>query len=58
VAGAIPQQDYLGKLGAVGFSGAEIVYRDERAESDASCGCESQADYAVESVRIKARKPV
>ena len=56
-AGAIPEQDYLGKLGTAGFSGAEIVHRDDNPEPDANCGCESQADYAVESVRIEALKP-
>jgi arsenite methyltransferase len=56
VAGAIPEQDYLSKLRAVGFSDVEIVYRDGRAE--AGCGDSAEMpDYAVDSVRIKARKP-
>jgi SAM-dependent methyltransferase len=58
VAGAIPERDYLSKLRAVGFSDAEIVYRDDKTEPGAGCGGESQADYAVDNVRIKARKPV
>jgi arsenite methyltransferase len=74
VAGAIPERDYLDKLRAVGFSDAEIVYRDDKTEPGAcgACGgqdaetCVSQtasdapaeiSDYAVDSVRIKARKP-
>lgn len=74
VAGAIPEQDYLHGLRAVGFSDVEIVYRDDKAETVVCGVCGAQAatirisqiaddapaeisDYAVDSVRIKARKP-
>jgi SAM-dependent methyltransferase len=71
VAGAIPEQDYLSKLRAVGFSDVEIVYRDDEAEPGACSTCGGQdtetrvsqttsdeiLDYAVDSVRVKARKP-
>ena len=51
VAGAISEQDYVSKLGAAGFGGVEIIKRDGSAEPAES------AEYTVESVRIKARKP-
>jgi arsenite methyltransferase len=57
IAGAIPERDYLDKLRAVGFSDVEIVYRDDEAET--GCGGPARVpDYAVDSVRIKARKPM
>jgi SAM-dependent methyltransferase len=56
VAGAIPEQDYLSKLRAVGFGDVEVVYRDDRTETCCSDSAE-MPDYSVDSVRIKARKP-
>jgi SAM-dependent methyltransferase len=70
VSGAIPEADYLDKLRAVGFNDAEIVYRDDTAAAGTynageGTGAETRgdasaeiSDYAVESVRIRACRPV
>jgi arsenite methyltransferase len=61
VAGALPEQGYVNKLQAVGFGDVEIIHRDDAVEEAACCSSQAPdaepAAYAVESVRIKARKP-
>ena len=57
IAGALPEQDYVSKLQAAGFSDVEIIYQDGAEEAACCGGPDGKVEYAVESARIKARKP-